>query len=97
MKKLLVVLAIAISCQIQVNAQGNRLVKYQYWPNRNAKSVTAKITDTTSSYFEDTKLYWFKLGKDTIVHVWKKDLDTNMRIGVRYTFKGVKKIVYKFK
>ncbi|RZK60219.1 MAG: hypothetical protein EOO91_02225 [Pedobacter sp.] len=97
MKKLFTVVAIVISCQVQANAQGNKLVKYQYWPNRNAKFLSAKITDTTTSYFEGTKLYWFNLGGDTVIHVWKKDLDVNMRIGSVYTFKGLKKMVYKFK
>lgn len=97
MKKLFVVIVLTIILQLHANAQGHKLVKYQYWPNRNARFLTAKITDTTSSSFEGTKLYWFKLGSDTIIHVWKKDLDTNMRIGNNYTFKGLKKMIYKFK
>lgn len=97
MKKLFALLAIAIASLMQAQAQGKKLVKYQYMPKVNSRILTAKITDTATSYFKNTKLYWFKLGSDTIIHVWQKDLDSNMRVGRLYTFKGVSKMVYKTK
>ncbi|RZJ73708.1 MAG: hypothetical protein EOO47_21955 [Flavobacterium sp.] len=97
MKKLFPFLALAILCQFNVNAQNKKLIKYQYSPDQNKRVLTSKITDTASTYFKNTKMYWFKLGGDTIIHVWQKELDSNMRVGRPYTFKGVKKMVYRFK
>lgn len=95
MKKLIAFSALAILCQFNVNAQSKKLVKYQYSPNQNNRVITSKITDTASIYFKNTKMYWFNLGSDTVIHVWKKDLDSNMRIGNTHAFKGLSKMIYK--
>jgi hypothetical protein len=96
MKKIITLIAVILISYFNVSAQAKKtkFVKYQYLPELNTKTLTGTISNTFTTLFNGEEMYWFKINNTFIVHVSKKDLDQNMRIGSTYTFKGIKRLFY---
>lgn len=62
-------------------------------PDFNKKVIKGTITEvyTTKRYGET--FWWVRIGTDTIIHVWKKQLDTaTMKPGLTRTFYSIKRL-----
>lgn len=91
MKKLLMFLLLAFTVAA-VQAQ-KTFVYQQMGPKLNNKKIEGLITETYVTQRKGLTFIWFRIGKDTLVHVWKKHLDTTrMKVGSKTTFRSVKRL-----
>jgi len=76
------------------HAQKKKIITYQLMvPDFNKKVIKGTITEvyTTKRYGET--FWWVRIGTDTIIHVWKKQLDTaTMKPGLTRTFYSIKRL-----
>ncbi|TCC86495.1 hypothetical protein EZ428_23825 [Pedobacter frigiditerrae] len=91
MKKLLMLLLLVFTVTA-VHAQ-KTVVYQQMSPRLNKKTVEGIITETYVTQRKGLTFIWFRLGNDTLVHVWKKHLDTTkMKVGAKTTFRSIKRL-----
>ncbi|RZK59197.1 MAG: hypothetical protein EOO91_05890 [Pedobacter sp.] len=92
MKKTLLLLLFAFAVTF-AHAQKKTIVYQQMGPRLNKKTVEGIITETYTTQRKGLTFIWFRIGNDTLVHVWKKHLDTTrMKVGARTTFRSVKRL-----
>lgn len=91
-KKTLLLTGLLLAAGQLANAQdflGRKLVKYQYTPNSaSKKTITAKIESIFSTRLGDSELQWAKLGGDTVIHIWPKDMDSKIAAGNTFTLRA---------
>lgn len=62
-------------------------------PNFNTKVIKGTISEVYSTQRYGKTFWWIKIGADTVLHVWAKDLDTViMKTGITRTFYSIKKL-----
>lgn len=60
-------------------------------PNFNSKTISGNISEVYSTQRYGNTFWWVKIGNDTIIHIWAKDLDTaTMKAGVHRSFTSIK-------
>lgn len=92
MKKTLILLLFAFAVA-SVHAQNKTIVYQQMGPRLNKKTVAGTITETYTTQRKGLTFIWFRIGNDTLVHVWKKHLDTTrMKVGAKTTFRSIKRL-----
>ncbi len=77
---------------VSVSAKAQKMKTYQLMePNFNSKTISGNITKVYSTQRYGNTFWWVKIGSDTIIHVWAKDLDTaTIKVGIHRTFTSIK-------
>ncbi|WP_316804727.1 hypothetical protein [Pedobacter nototheniae] len=91
MKQLYIVILLLL---ITGRADAQKVKTYQLMePNFNAKSIHGAISEVYYTQRFGKTFWWVKIGSDTIIHVWAKDLDTNtMKAGITRLFTSIKSL-----
>ena len=76
------------------NAQNRKMITYQLMvPNFNTKVIKGTITEVYTTKRYGQTFWWIKIGTDTLIHVWPRQLDTaTMKPGVNRAFYSIKRL-----
>ncbi len=75
-------------------AQKRKVATFQLMePQFNTKTIKGTITEVYVTQRYGKTFWWVKIGRDTIIHVWGKHLDTaTMKPGITGTFYSIKRL-----
>ncbi|RZL34406.1 MAG: hypothetical protein EOO96_09895 [Pedobacter sp.] len=76
------------------SAQKSKMQTFQLMePNFNNKVIVGTISEIYNTQRFGKKLWWVKIGSDTLIHVWEKHFDAvTMKVGVKRPFTSVKRL-----
>ncbi|RZL46016.1 MAG: hypothetical protein EOP00_16320 [Pedobacter sp.] len=92
MYKLLLCALLCCCIVTNINAQKKYQVYQHVTYGNKKKSITGTITKIKNSNYRGEKLTWVFIG-DTIIHVWKKDLNPKIAVGNTYKFTGISRFI----
>lgn len=93
MKKIFILLFFLLPVE-RVFAQKHKTITYQLMePNFNTKVIGGTITEVYTTKRFGKSFWWVRLGQDTILHVWPRQLDTTkMKVGSTMKFYSIKRL-----
>ena len=93
MKKFLTLLIFAFMIG-SASAQKQKMQVFQLMePGFNTKAIEGTISEVYQTQRFGNKLWWIKIGNDTLIHVWDRHFDTpNMKVGDKRTFTSIKRL-----
>lgn len=76
------------------HAQNRKVITYQLMvPHFNTKVIKGTITEVYTTKRYGKTFWWVRIGADTLIHVWKGQLDTaTMKPGINRAFYSIKRL-----
>ena len=93
MKNLMISLLLT-SAIATAQAQKKKVITYQLMePGFNTKVIKGSISEVYTTKRYGKTFWWVVIGTDTIIHVWRRHLDTaTMKPGVNRAFHSIKRL-----
>ncbi|WP_230143148.1 MULTISPECIES: hypothetical protein [unclassified Pedobacter] len=76
------------------HAQKKKVITYQLMePGFNNKTIKGTISEVYTTKRYGKTFWWVRIGTDTLIHVWRRHLDTaTMKPGVNRAFFSIKRL-----
>ncbi|MGN7987565.1 hypothetical protein ACTJKC_09500 [Pedobacter sp. 22226] len=91
MKYLFILLVFTVMLK---TARAQKILTYQLMePGFNNKVINGTISEVYTTKRYGKTFWWVRIGRDTIIHVWPRHLDTaTMKPGITRTFLSIKRL-----